>query len=109
MNNRRGWTQRDEREWFAAVGAIDECVICGKWGTQVSHSNEHRGIGQKAPPWHTAAICPDCHHEIDNGRHLSRDERRRMHRDAVNATHIILIQRGTMPGTRARTEREHAS
>ena len=64
-----------EKRWFAAVASLEFCVLCGAYGIQVAHSNRDRGMGQKAPPDLTAALCPACHHEIDNG-HL-RDQGQR--------------------------------
>lgn len=41
------------KNWLAAVGQIEQCVLCGRWGTQVAHRNELKGMGLKpmtAPP-----------------------------------------------------------
>lgn len=85
-----------ERKWFAAVASLEACVLCRKHGVQVSHANQYRGMGQKSPPWMTAALCPECHHEIDNGRMMDRAERRAMHDRAIVLTHAALIERGIM-------------
>lgn len=83
-----------ERRWFQAVAALGECVLCNRWGVQVAHSNRDRGMGQKSLPHLTAALCPDCHHEIDNGKNLSRDERRALMDRAIVLTHDALIRAG---------------
>ena len=43
-----------------------------------AHSNQQRhgkGTGIKAHDCFIAAACPSCHHQIDNGSKLSREER----------------------------------
>jgi hypothetical protein len=65
-----------ERRWFAAVAELETCSLCRAYGVQVAHRNEGRGMGQKSPYWLTAAICPPEHHEIDNGKRMTQDERR---------------------------------
>ncbi len=75
---------RKDSAWLSAVGSIESCVLCGAWGIQVAHRNQGRGVGQKAHDVLTAALCPDCHYEIDNGNYLTKDERRaRMDRAIV--------------------------
>jgi hypothetical protein len=53
-------------------------------------------MGQKSPPYETAALCPECHHEIDNGKELSQLERRAMHDAAIRKTHSALIREGKL-------------
>lgn len=86
----------EERKWFAAVASIESCVLDGKFGVQVAHSNRDRGMSQKSAPWLTAAICPECHHEIDNGRHMERAERRALMDRAIVLTHDALIRNGRL-------------
>lgn len=72
------------KTWLRAVASLDECVLCGTAGVQAAHRNEGKGIGQKTDDCLTAALCVSCHHEIDNGNNLDRDERRgRMDRAIV--------------------------
>lgn len=85
-----------ERKWYSAVAGLESCVLCGVWGVQVSHSNQGRGMGQKSPPWETAALCPKCHHEIDNGKELSQLERRALHDQAIRRTHSALAKAGRL-------------
>ncbi|EHU7134235.1 hypothetical protein KZK14_000034 [Salmonella enterica] len=82
------------KKWLAAVGQIEQCVLCGRWRTQVAHMNEGKGMGMKTDDCATAAICQECHHEIDNGSHLSRKERRRLMNKAIVLTVIELARRG---------------
>lgn len=74
------------RKWLAAVGQIDQCVLCGRDGTQVAHRNEGKGFGLKVDDSLTAALCVDCHHEIDNGNQLNREQRRALMDRAIVLT-----------------------
>ncbi|EBA1163869.1 hypothetical protein FHA84_19450 [Salmonella enterica subsp. enterica] len=82
------------KKWLAAVGQIEQCVLCGRWGIQVAHRNELKGMGLKNDDCATAALCPECHHEIDNGSHLEKEERRRLMDKAIVLTVIELARRG---------------
>ncbi|AUH00880.1 hypothetical protein CWC46_14325 [Prodigiosinella confusarubida] len=82
------------KKWLAAVGTIQQCVLCGTWGTQVAHRNESKGIGMKTDDCATAAICVHCHNEIDNGKNLSRDERRQLMDRAIVLTIIQIARQG---------------
>lgn len=86
----------NERAWFAAVASLECCVLCGRFGVQVAHSNQHRGMSRKAPPDLTAALCPKCHNDIDNGKDLSQLERRELMARAINLTHHALVERGAL-------------
>ena len=68
--------------------------LCGAWGVQVAHRNEGKGIGMKTDDCATAAICVTCHSEIDNGKGLSRDERRQLMDRAIVLTVIQIARRG---------------
>lgn len=85
---------RKNRQWLAAVGSLETCVLCGAWGIQVAHRNEGRGRGQKSPDHLTAALCPTCHHEIDNGHRLSSEERRSQMDRAIVLTLDRLVKAG---------------
>ncbi len=82
------------KKWLAAVGQIEQCVLCGTWGIQVAHRNESKGMGMKTDDCATAALCVECHHEIDNGKTLSRDERRQLMDRAIVLTVIQIARRG---------------
>lgn len=85
---------RKNRKWLAAVGSLESCVLCGTYGIQVAHRNEGRGKGQKSADHLTAALCPTCHHEIDNGHHLLLDERRAEMDRAIVLTLDRLVKAG---------------
>ena len=82
------------RAWLAAVHEIESCVLCGAYGVQAAHSNQDRGGGQKASDCLTAALCPECHYDVDNGRRLSREERRARLDRAIVLTIDQLARRG---------------
>ena len=57
------------------------CQSCGRMDSTVcaAHSNQQRdakGTGIKAHDYRIAALCSNCHHSIDNGNKLTREERR---------------------------------
>jgi hypothetical protein len=85
-----------DRRWFAAVASIESCVLCNRWGVQVAHSNQLRGMSQKAAAHNTAALCRECHHEIDNGSKLTQEERRALMNRAIVLTHDALVKRGLL-------------
>lgn len=82
------------KEWLAAVRKLEYCVRCGRYGVQAAHVNQGKGMGIKQHDCLTAALCPDCHHEIDNGRRYTKDERRKAMRDAVLATVVEMAKSG---------------
>ncbi|KXK51042.1 MAG: hypothetical protein UZ13_02077 [Chloroflexi bacterium OLB13] len=89
-------THCDAGQLYAAVASLP-CQRCGKTGTQVSHSNQLRdgkGMGLKVYPWRVAALCPECHVEIDSGARLSKEERREAWEEAHRRTVGELFARG---------------
>ncbi|MFC0268557.1 hypothetical protein [Kushneria aurantia] len=83
-----------DRKWLKAVHELDQCVLCGSWGIQAAHRNQGKGMGRKADDCLTAAICPDCHHEIDNGPGMTREQRRARLDQAIVLTVQQLARRG---------------
>ncbi|NCH41212.1 hypothetical protein EHI94_01970 [Cronobacter sakazakii] len=81
-------------KWLAAVRQIECCVLCNRWGVQAAHRNEGKGTGFKVDDSLTAALCVDCHHTIDNGRELTREERRALMDRAIVLTLRDLTRRG---------------
>lgn len=51
-------------------------------------------MGLKADDSLTAALCVDCHHAIDNGSELTREERRALMDRAIVLTLRELTRRG---------------
>jgi hypothetical protein len=65
------------------------CQSCGMDnGVQAAHSNwgGGKGKGIKADDNLVAALCLACHYEIDQGAHLSKDERKEMWLKAHKST-----------------------
>lgn len=82
--------------WLRAVADIECCVLCRRHGVQAAHRNEGKGIGLKADDCLTAALCPECHREIDQGKTMSRDERRATMDRAIVLTLRELVLRGVV-------------
>jgi len=89
-------TTASDRRWFEAVAEIGYCVLCGHAGVQVAHRNQGKGMGLKTPAHMTAALCRVCHESIDNGKGLSRAERRSLMDDAIVRTHDRLVSAGRL-------------
>lgn len=75
------------------------CQCCGKFdGTIVAaHSNQLRdgkGTGIKAHDYRVAYLCHSCHHEIDNGKNFSREERAAVWEEAHRGTIGWLFSNG---------------
>jgi len=70
------------------VSTLD-CQLCGSGNcVQAAHTNWGGGKGRsiKADDNLVAALCLKCHYEIDQGAHLSKDERKEMWLKAHTAT-----------------------
>jgi hypothetical protein len=85
-----------DKRWFEAVARLESCVLCGEYGVQVAHRNESRGLSQKSESHNTAALCPDCHNQIDNGSELNQMERRALMNLAIVRTHDKLVKSGQL-------------
>ena len=78
-----------------------ECQHCGADDGTVcaAHSNwmsEGKGRGLKAADSAVAALCYRCHAELDQGKDLSRDERRQMWLEAHGKTLRAMIERNIL-------------
>lgn len=73
------------------------CQICGLDGqTQAAHSNmaiHGKGRGIKAADHFTAALCFACHHDIDAGHSLTKEQKQAMFLDALKRTWAELQAR----------------
>lgn len=94
----------DEKRMYAAVGSLP-CQRCEAIGmdqtsrTTVAHSNQlmhGKGRGLKAPWWRVAALCEQCHIEIDQGNRLSKIERREQWNEAHDMTISTLFAKGLL-------------
>ena len=80
------------------------CQHCGaRDGTVVAaHSNQLRdgkGKGIKAHDYRIAALCFKCHYELDQGKALTKDERREMWEEAHRRTVGWLFDNGHLKVT----------
>lgn len=66
------------------------CANCGRIDGTVcaAHRNEGKGMGMKVSDALVAPLCSQCHTELDNGKHLTREERR----DMWNRAYVKGIQ-----------------
>lgn len=81
-------------KWLQAVRELEYCVLCGAYGVQASHRNEGKGAGMKTSDCLTAALCPECHSEIDQGKHMTREDRRATMNAAIVMTLEALVKAG---------------
>lgn len=73
------------------------CQHCGRYGcTQAAHRNEGKGMGLKTSDALLAALCADCHRELDQGKDMSREERRDMWNRACIKTYQALMETGVL-------------
>lgn len=86
-------TYRSE-QWLAAVRSLPCCVLCSTAGVQAAHRNEGKGAAIKVDDCASAALCPDCHREIDQGKQMTREQRRSRLDRAIVLTVIELARRG---------------
>lgn len=75
-----------------------ECVNCGADdGTIVAaHQNEGKGMGLKAPDSRVMSLCFRCHSEYDQGRSMTRDEKRAFAWEMMARTLSAMVERGIL-------------
>lgn len=70
------------RKLLDAAKQAPRCFACGRHndGTVVmAHANWHeygKGAGHKAHDWAVAAICYECHTSLDQGAHMTKEQRK---------------------------------
>ena len=84
------------KKWLQAVHEIEHCVLCGAYGVQAAHRNESKGMGMKTSDCNVAAICPTCHSEIDQGKEMTREQRRAEMDRAIVLTHEAMVKAGRL-------------
>jgi hypothetical protein len=65
------------------------CAACGSDNSVAAHRNEGKGMGMKVSDALVTPLCVRCHYELDQGKEMSREERR----DFWNRAYINNIQR----------------
>jgi len=83
-------------KWLQAVRELECCVLCGAYGVQAAHRNEGKGAGMKTSDHLTAALCPPCHSAIDQGKTMTREERRAAIDRAIVLTVDALVKAGKL-------------
>ena len=83
-------------KWLQAVRELKCCVICGSYGVQAAHRNEGKGAGMKTSDCLTAALCVPCHSGIDQGRTMTREEKRALMDRAIVLTVEALVKAGKL-------------
>ena len=78
--------------WRRAVAEIP-CVFCGK-PAQAAHRNAGKGLALKTDDCLCAALCPDHHSEIDQGKTMTREQRRAELDRAIVLTLRALVHAG---------------
>ena len=83
-------------KWLQAVRELECCVICGSYGVQAAHRNEGKGAGMKTSDCLTAALCVPCHSGIDQGKDMTREEKRALMDRAIVLTVEALVKAGKL-------------
>ena len=87
-------TQYVRNKRLLEVVASLNCQNCGHYQSQAAHSNWHGGKGRgiKASDNYVAALCQSCHHNVDQGNELTKDERQTIWVNAhLKTLHYLLI------------------
>jgi hypothetical protein len=74
-----------------------ECVNCGAHGVQAAHANLQefgKGMGHKASDAAIMALCTTCHTDLDQGKTMTKDQRRAMQFECITRTYVQLMERG---------------
>lgn len=84
-------------DWKNAVRSLGYCVRCMTiCQPDCCHRNEGKGMGMKAPDSACWAGCRLCHVDMDQGRNLTREDRRAETDRLIVLTHIELAARGIL-------------
>ena len=81
------------------VASLD-CQNCGSGHmVQAAHTNwgAGKGRGIKADDNQVAALCLNCHYEVDQGKNLTKEERQDLWQRAHKRTIQTLIEQGRWP------------
>jgi len=90
-------TPKFQSEKLRRAVASQECGACGSMaGSQAAHQNELKGMGLKVSDARCAALCVNCHRELDQGTKMTREERREFWKNAYITTIVRMIERGML-------------
>lgn len=87
------------------LGVVHElcCVNCGAHGVQAAHANLScfgKGMGHKASDAAIMALCTTCHTDLDQGKMMTKDQRRAMQFECITRTYVQLMERGLIGVTK---------
>ena len=70
--------ERREYPKLRAAARGETCIACGAHSETVvlAHRDEGKGMGIKTPDYWALDLCIRCHTEYDQGKTMTRDERR---------------------------------
>lgn len=72
------------------------CMECGAEGTQAAHRNFGKGMGMKTSDALVVALCPTCHSAMDQGKEMTREERREMWNRNYIKQMAFLVEKGIL-------------
>ena len=81
------------------IGVVHElcCVNCGAHEVQAAHANLQefgKGMGAKASDAAIMSLCPSCHAALDQGKDMTKEQRRMMQFECITRTYVQLMERG---------------
>lgn len=82
-----------EAPYCFGCGRPNDGTVCAAHSNQGTHG---KGKALKAHDCFVAALCYVCHAELDQGAHLSREERKQIWSDACVATYGWLMMEGRL-------------
>lgn len=87
-------------EKFRRAIASMACVHCGRVGdTQAAHANLScfgKGMGIKASDAALMALCTTCHAELDQGKSMTKQERRDFQFECISKTLVQAVECGRL-------------
>jgi len=81
---------------FRRLVATLPCQHCGSHGTQVAHRNQGKGLSLKTSDALVVALCVDCHSRLDQGKDMTREERRAFWDDAYIRQMQYMLETGML-------------
>lgn len=82
-------------EAYRRFVASHPCFACGLAGSsQCCHANEGKGMAMKVCDRNSFPLCFKHHHDLDNSRGMTRDERRELERQYIERMHAIARAAG---------------
>ena len=72
------------------------CQSCGIEGTQAAHRNQGKGLALKTSDALVVALCPACHHDLDQGGDMTKTERREFWDRMYIRQMQVLIETGQL-------------